>query len=118
MDEARTRIGRVRMKNGGADVRVLHQQPANGEEDWRGSILKNARAVSEQATDDAPLVGYVLVGIYADGCTSVGYRYDSKTCPIPRTLLPAWLAETVRRDLLINEEARDVFNEMFEWKET
>ena len=28
MNAARTRIGRVKMKNGGADVRVLHRNPA------------------------------------------------------------------------------------------
>jgi hypothetical protein len=71
------------MKNGGADVRVLNQQPVNPEgEDWRGKIVANARGVADQATEETPLVGYVVVGLYADGCSSVGYRYDFDNCPV------------------------------------
>ena len=117
MSEFRARIGRIRMKNGGAEVRVLHQNHANGDEDWRGAVLKNARAIGEMATEDSPLVGYLLVGVYGDGTSSVGYRYDPKTCPIPRSVFPSWIAELIRRDLLTDVEARNVFNEMFEWQD-
>lgn len=117
MSEFRAKIGRIRMKNGGADVRVLDRETPNlGEENWRGSIIANARTVAEQATEKAPLVGYVVIGMYGDGCSSVGYRYDPERCPVPRALLPSWLAEIVRRDLLMGVEARDVFDEMFEWQ--
>ncbi len=112
------RISRVRMKNGGADVRVLNNKHMDdGGEDWRGSIVKNARVTADFATDKAPLVGYLMVGMYADGMTSASFRYDTERCPIPRALLPAWLAEVVRRDILMDGEARDVFNEMFEWRD-
>jgi hypothetical protein len=115
MSEFKARIGCVRMKNGGADVRILNREPINPEgEDWRGKIVANARAVGEQATADAPLVGYVVIGLYADGCSSVGYRHDPDRCPIPRSLLPSWIAEIIRRDMIVALEARDVFNDMFE----
>jgi hypothetical protein len=80
----RARIGRIRMKNGGADVRVLNREPINPDgENWRGKIIENAKGVADQATAEAPLVGYLVVGIYSDGCSSIGYRYDPETCPIP-----------------------------------
>lgn len=112
------RISRVRMKDGGADVHVLNNKRMDdGGEDWRGSIVKNARVTADMETPDAPLVGYLMVGIYADGCTSTSFRYDSEQCPIPRALLPSWVAEVVRRDILMDGEARNVFNEMFEWRD-
>jgi hypothetical protein len=118
VSEFRARIGRVRMKNGGADVRLLESKPGlDGGDDWRGAIVRNARTVAEQGTTESPLAGYVLVGVFQDGSASVGYRYDPDTCPIPRSLFPSWLAEIIRRDLITDNSARDVFNEMFEWRE-
>lgn len=117
MTEFRARIARIRMKNGGAEVRVLRREPINPDgEDYRGKVVENARRVAEMATDEAPLVGYVLVGLYRDGTTSVGYRYDLNDCPVPRMILPEWIAEIIRRDMITAPEARDVFNEMFEWR--
>jgi len=117
VSEFRARIGRIRMKNGGAEVRVLTSKPGpDGADDWRGAIVRNARAVAEMGTNDNPLAGYVLVGIFEDGGTSVGWRYNFEARnAIPRMLLPSWLAEIVRRDLISGNEARGVFNEMFQW---
>lgn len=118
MSEFRARVGRIRMKNGGADIRVLNSEPINPNgEDWRGKIIVDARGVADQATDDAPLVGFIVIGMFSDGCTSVGFRYDKDRCPIPRALLPAWIAEVVRRDIVTAPEAEDTFNEMFEWQD-
>jgi hypothetical protein len=116
VSEFRARIGRIRMKNGGADVRVIDRKIDSGDgQDWRGSIQANARKIAEMGTEADPLVGYVVLGIFAEGGASMGYRYDFDRAPIPRMLLPAWIAELIRRDMLVNPEARDVFNEMFEW---
>jgi hypothetical protein len=118
MTDFSARISRVKMKDGGADVRVLRSKPGlDGGDDWRGAIVRNARAVAEMGSDAQPLVGYVLVGVFGDGSASVGYRYDPDACPIPRALFPAWVAEVVRRDLITDVEARDVFHQMFEWRE-
>lgn len=123
MTEFAARIGRIRMKNGGADVRVLQSKPGpDGSDDWRGAVVRNARAVAEFATDDAPLVGYLLIGFYDDGTNSVGFRYDSENKnAIPTNLIPAWTAEIIRRHLITAEQAKTdakvIFNEMFEWKD-
>jgi hypothetical protein len=114
VSEFRARIGRIRMKNGGADVRVLNREPINPDgEDWRGKIVANARTISEQGS----LAGFVVVGFFEDGTYSIGYRYDPPRCPVPRTLIPAWIEDMLRPDMLMNVEAREVFNEMFEWVE-
>lgn len=105
------RIGRVRMKNGGADVRVLNRVPVNANgEDWRGQIIANARAAAEYATDANPLSGYIVIALFGSGSTSVSYRYDPALCPIPRSLFPAWVAEIIRRDLITEPEACHVVN--------
>jgi hypothetical protein len=115
MTDFRARIGRIRMKNGGAEVRILDRKSVNPDgEDWRGTVVRNARTVAEHATSECPLVGYILIGFYGDGATSVGFRYDQKKCPIPRALMPAWIAEIVRRDMVLAPEAKDIFNQMFE----
>ena len=117
MSEFRAKIGRIRMKNGGAEVRVLDRRPINPDgENWRGKIIENARQIAAHATDDNPLVGYVVIGIYPNG-TSVAWRYDWEggSNQVPRMLLPEWIAELIRRDLISGVEARDLFNEMFEW---
>lgn len=114
MSEFAARIGRIRMKSGGAEFRILNNQKViDGEEDWRGSVIKAARSLGEHATDEVPLVGYLVIGFYSDGMVATGYRYDDR-CPVPKALMPAWLAEIVRRDVLMEGEARFVFNEMFE----
>jgi hypothetical protein len=114
----RARIGRIRMKNGGADVRVLDNKmdSANGES-WRGKVIENAKAVAAFDQEGSALVGYVLIGIYSDGQTSVGFRYDKDRCPVPRSLMPAWIAELVRRDMIVAPEASDKFNDMFYWQD-
>lgn len=115
MTEFRARVGRIRMKNGGADVRVLERTIDSGDgEDWRGTVVRNARALGEFATEDAPLVGYILIGFYGNGESSVGFRYDDKLCHIPRSLMPAWVAELIRRDMVTVPEAREVFDSKFE----
>lgn len=118
MGEFKARIGRIRMKNGGADVRVFDRKQVNPEgEDWRGGLVTSARKVAEFASDDDPLAGYVVIGLFKSGMSSVGWRYDPDTAGVPRVLLPHWIAEIVRRDLITEREARSVFDEMFAWVE-
>jgi hypothetical protein len=47
----------------------------------------------------------------------VGWRYDPDTAKIPRALLPHWVSEVIRRDLIVSAEAQNTFNNMFEWCE-
>jgi hypothetical protein len=106
------------MKAGGADVRIIDRKPVNlDEEDWRGTIVGGARNIASFATDENPLAGYVIVGLFKDGSSSVGWKYDPDMAGVPRALLPHWIAELIRRDILTYGEAKSVFEQMFEWVE-
>lgn len=99
-------IGRVRMKAGGAEVRVIRQPDAAN--NLRGVIVDHARKLANMGKPGGELVGFVWIGLYGDGTSSVGCRYDPKTSPIPRALLPAYVEEVIRRDLVTAAEAEDV----------
>lgn len=106
------------MKNGGAEVRVLdNKRLSEGGEDYRGTIVTAARQAAEMSSEDSSLAGYVIIGLYSDGLTSLSFRYDHSKAMIPKALIPAWLAEVLRRDILAHGEARDTFNQMFEWRD-
>jgi len=106
---ARTRIGRVRMKSGGADLRVLHQTTPNPEgKNYRGALLNGARKISEMGSPGSDLVGFFIVGFFSDGSASVGFHWDNERSPIPRSLMPAYVAELVRRDMITCPEADEV----------
>lgn len=102
------RIGRVRMKNGGADVRVLHCHQVSGRENYRGKLVDHARIIGDMDEPGSELVGFVLIGLFSDGKSTVGCRFDPTTSPIPRALLPAYVAEIIRRDLVTSAEAEEV----------
>jgi hypothetical protein len=113
------RIGKITLKSGGASVRVLHQATPNkdGTENWAGALMETARtAVNHTDGESGPVVGFVVAAFYSDGSTWVDYRWGAES-PINRALLPGYIAEVVRRDLLMEGEARDTFNKMFEWRE-
>lgn len=100
------RIGKIRLKAGGAEVRVLDRQTPHHGENWCGKIVDNARGIASHDQDGARLVGYVIMGLFSDGSHSTAWRYDPALSPIPRRLLPAYVAEVVREDL-ITEQAVD-----------
>jgi hypothetical protein len=50
-----------------------------------------------------------MLGLFSDGKTSCGFRYDpEQPALIPRALLPSYVAEVIRRDILTAAEAEDV----------
>lgn len=104
------RIGRIRMKDGGAEIRVLHQETADagGEENWRGKIVEHARMIAEDSKPDAELVGFFVLGLFSDGSHSMGLRLDDDRCPIPRTLMPAYVEDIIRRDCITGPEAEGI----------
>lgn len=113
MSEFRARISRVRMKNGGADVVVLHND-ASAVDHIPTSIELSARHLAGMSEHGSELVGYAIVGLYADGKSSVGWNMPSN---YPPTLAAAWAIESVRRSMVCAPEAGDVFNDMFQWVE-
>lgn len=103
------RIGKIRMKSGGAEIRVIDRDSPNHEgSNWRGEVVKAARRAGELGNENSDLVGYVVVGIYSDGSSYVGRAWDSERCTIPRALMPSWLAEVVRREMVTGPEAEAI----------
>ena len=100
------RIGRIRMKAGGAEVRLIAQ--ADPEANYCGKIIDHARRVAEMDEPGSELVGFVVVGLFSCGSASVGMKWDNKRSPIPRALLPSYLAEVIRRDVVTAPEAEEV----------
>jgi len=97
------RIGRIRLKNGGAEVRLLNRRldPGHGE-NWRGEIVRAARKIGEHGEPGSDLVGFVVVGLFSDGAHSIGLRWDPDRVPIPRRLMPVYVEELVREHLIID----------------
>ena len=117
MTESHMRLRRVKLKAGG-EIHVLHNRPApDGDMDWRGKIVENARAIADTATEKAPLTGYLVIGMFKDGAHSCGLRIDDDNNPIPTTLLPAFVEEIVRRYTVTKVQAGDTFHEIFEWRD-
>lgn len=112
------RLRSVTMKNGGAKVRVLHT-PTTHEidgvpENWQGRIIDHARHIAGLSTPDRQLDGFVIVGLFSDGTSSIGCRVPAS---IPRCLLPAYVEELVRRDVVTENKAERVFDQRFQWVE-
>jgi len=60
VNQARTRIGRVTLKNGGADLRVLHPRPS-------GKIVAHLRAFADALHADVnPPSAYIAVAYWAN----------------------------------------------------
>lgn len=98
------RIGRIKLKAGGAEVRVLYSSTV----DQSSRIIHHARRIAEMSEPASQLVGFVTIGMFSDGKTSFGCYYDQTTAVVPRAMVPAWAAEVLRRDLITAAEAEDV----------
>ena len=96
---AQARIGKIKLKTGGAEVRVLDRQLRNDGENWRGLTIRHARMIAEHQPDEE-MVGFVVVAMFSDGGYSSSSRMDADAT-IGRTLLPSYVAEVVRRDVLM-----------------
>lgn len=95
------KIGRVRLKSGGAGLHILDRKTDDpGGENWCGKIVENARKMAGYDEEGARLVGYFIMGLYSDGTHSSAFRYDAKRSPIPRRLLPGYVAEVLREDMI------------------
>lgn len=106
------RIGKVRMKDTGFEFRVI-QGVVDPETDNGARLLRAARSIG----CDHDLVGYLVIGLTRGGGYRCGYRWHDEESPIPRTLMPSYLAEVVRRELVTECVAEDVFDQKFEWVE-
>lgn len=112
---SQARIGRIRMKAGGAEVRVFKQETPNpAGENYAGLIVKHAREVAGYHGAEAQLVGYFVIGLFSNGRASTAWRLDPDKSPVPRKLFPAYVTELMRESMITqpaaNNEAVDVFN--------
>lgn len=109
MSEAR--IGKVRMKAGGAEVRVLHTVE-------RGEM---AQALMENATNAVKggrsVVGFALVAMYDDASFYSVARTQFADMPFNRFAFVGMVTEAVRDDLITYETARGVVNKSNGWEE-
>jgi hypothetical protein len=86
MEAARTRVGRVTMKNGGADVRVLHRAP-------QGEVISRAQTLISDAMqyDDRP-TAFVGIFFWRDDrepwrpTYSLGWDTRDPNLPFPRLM--------------------------------
>lgn len=111
MPDFKARIGRVRMKAGGADVRVFPTALDDNNENLRGKLIGNAKAI---AGYDGEMDGYLVIGLWTDGARSLGFRIPPR---IPREMLPHYVAEIIRSDAVTDHEAERTFERMFEWRD-
>jgi hypothetical protein len=110
--EFRARIGRVRMKGGGADVRVIEGFAIPRGESASASLAREARECL-QAGD---IAAFVFLAISPEGRCHFAYRYESG-CPLSRNLLPSYIEELTRTMIVTRAEASKVFDDMFEWRD-
>lgn len=106
------RISKVTFKSGGATLSVLRtpKSDAGGRENWCGEVVRSAKAVADFSQPGAELCGFVVIGFYTDGMHSLGYRLDEQRSVVPAALLPSYVAELIRRDII----TRVKFDDMFE----
>lgn len=91
------RIGKIVLKASGTEVRILDRQSRQDGENYKGLIVQHARMIAEC---DPDMVGFVVIGLFADGTYSDGCRLDGDAA-IGRTMLPSYIAEIVRRSNII-----------------
>ena len=106
MTDTHCRIRRVRMKSG-ADITVLRFQKPS---DRAAVMLRQARQIVASRGED--LEGFILLAWGKQGGTTIGSDISDHQ-PIPRALLPSWVTEVIRRDLVTEYEARRVFDEAY-----
>lgn len=113
MRDFRARISRVRMKEG-ASVTILPGGRQPDAESVHGLLRRYASQISDMDGPGSALDGFIVIGIFSDGMTSVGYDLPTR---IPRALAVPYLSEVMRRDIIMDAEAERVFDDKFQWVE-
>ncbi len=110
MREFRARIRSIRPKAGGHII-VLPTPADRDNENLRGVMIRHAKMIAE---NEGEFDGFLVIGLWADGTRSLGYRIPQR---IPRELLPAYVAEMVRTECITDWQAEQTFDNRFEWRE-
>lgn len=69
-------------------------------------LSRGARMICELETEEAPLIGYVTVGIFADGTYSLGFKTPEDHV-IGATLFTAYVKEVIQREMTGQFAAED-----------
>ena len=94
----KAKIGRIRLKSGGAEIRIFSRP----EERRVESELRSH--VEELIGREEPMTGFVVFATYnAAEDFQLGYMSTVK-CPIPETLFPSFVADALRRRLFEPED--------------
>lgn len=100
---AHCRIGRVRLKAGGAELKLFRQTPAMI---GHVELTHSARVMVDQHFPEEP-ISFVLLAWSDSGQFSVGWHHREESA-IPRTLMPSYMAEVLRRRMITEFEVRDL----------
>lgn len=82
------------------ELHVLNREEREDGENWRGKIVQHARDIASYDKVGSELVGFLVIGFFSDGSHSIGFRVDKDKLPFPRRLLPAYVSELIREDVV------------------
>lgn len=74
-------------------------------------VARSGRRMAEMSTDEAPLVGHVTIGIFADGTYSCGFKMPEDQPFIGPTMFCAYIKEIIQRELTGKLSADDYAKE-------
>lgn len=75
------------------------------------AAARSGRVLAEMSTDEAPLIGHISIGIYADGTYSCGFRMPDDQPFMGPTLFCAFVKEVIQRELTGRLSADDYAKE-------
>jgi len=71
----------------------------SGDDSNPAALTRGARALCELETEEAPLIGHVQIGVFADGRYSIGYRIPDDHPLLGTTLFCAMVKEIIAREM-------------------
>lgn len=92
------------MREGGADLRLFDRRPMSELEEI---LVGHARQIADGF--GPRLAGFMVIGWDQTGEYNMGSRVPYESA-IPLTLLPSWIADIVRRELVTSEQVRNVLD--------
>lgn len=78
---------------------------------YTAAAARSGRILAEMSTEEAPLVGHLAIGIYADGTYSRGFKMPTDQPFIGPTLFCAMLKEIIAREMTGQLAAEDYARE-------
>jgi len=105
------RLRSVRYKDGRAPLLLLHNPDAI---DLMGTLQDHARFIAGESNSTGRLDGFIIIGLFDDGSSSIGCRIPER---LPSCLIPAYIEELMRRDMVTEPAAKKEFDRNFEWVE-